>query len=121
MDSFPEYKDKLKASMAFANKICPKELILNLSEKCLLLIEEINRHAKIEEPFIVSRYSVLKTSNILLQNSRKMTITNKEQRSGFFMSPNEENIYWSNYFLVSNFLRQDTVCIFFTCEMKIVI
>jgi len=56
LDSFENYQDQLRAAQAFVNRLCPGELILNLSEKCLLLIEEINRLAKIEEPYIVSKY-----------------------------------------------------------------
>ena len=65
------------AAQAFLNRLCPKELILNVPEKCLLLIEEINRVSKIEEPHMVSKYAALKSSRILRQNNRKETVLDR--------------------------------------------
>ena len=39
LSSFTEYNDKLKASAAFVNRVLPPELSLNLSQKCLFLVE----------------------------------------------------------------------------------
>ena len=39
LSSFTEYSDKLKASAAFVNRVLPPELSLNLSQKCLFLVE----------------------------------------------------------------------------------
>ena len=77
------------AAQAFINRLCPKELILNVPEKCLLLIEEINRVSKIEEPYMVSKYAVLKNSRILKQNNRKETVLDKS--NGQIIVGNEEN------------------------------
>ena len=43
LSSFTEYNDKLKASAAFVNRVLPPELSLNLSQKCLFLVEGKNR------------------------------------------------------------------------------
>jgi len=39
MDSFSDYNDQLKVTQAYLNRILPSELVLNISQKCVLLVE----------------------------------------------------------------------------------
>lgn len=39
MDSFTDYNDQLKVTQAYLNRILPSELVLNISQKCVLLVE----------------------------------------------------------------------------------
>jgi hypothetical protein len=39
MDSFTDYNDQLKVTQAYLNRILPSELVLNITQKCVLLVE----------------------------------------------------------------------------------
>ena len=59
LSSFTEYNDKLKASAAFVNRVLPPELSLNLSQKCLFLVEGKNR----SHYWLISDFIPKKTKN----------------------------------------------------------
>ena len=39
MDAFSDYSDQLKATQAYLNRMLPSELELNMTQKCVLLVE----------------------------------------------------------------------------------
>ena len=63
LSSFTEYNDKLKASAAFVNRVLPPELSLNLSQKCLFLVEGKNR----SHYWLISDFIPKKTKNTKLR------------------------------------------------------
>jgi len=92
MDSFTDYNDQLKVTQAYLNRILPSELVLNISQKCVLLVEEINKESKVDEPHIVSKYT--SQGFKCKQNVRKMSKVAKRPEY-----PEEENQADENQYL----------------------
>ena len=78
--SFSAYKDKLKAAAAYVNRVLPVELNLKLSQKCTVLVDQINAETKIKSHH-VSTYASIERFG--LQH-------NKRKAGGVIVSPSDQ-------------------------------
>ena len=69
LTSFAAYADKLKAAAAYVNRVLPAELNLKLSQKCMVLVDQINAETKIKSHH-VSTYAPIERHG-LQHNKRK--------------------------------------------------